>query len=193
MLTLIIFWLGGAVIFLPIASIYLYNTDKNRFSKNWPWVILFSLYINALFNVVGIPDIAYIKWEPSVNWIPFTDLSLSNVTGMLMNILLFVPFGGFITVYFNKFKKWKMLILAGFVLSILIEIMQLFTFRATDVDDLIMNTTGTIIGGIIAKRFFKKSSSEIEDKDVIKLFIMVLLMLIIHFVFNSFLNNVILY
>lgn len=61
-------------------------------------------------------------------------------------------------------------------MSFLIEILQLFTFRATDIDDLIMNTLGAAVGYVIAKIFFgKKYKSEKENNDIKKLVIMILL------------------
>lgn len=53
----------------------------------------------------------------------------------------------------------------------IIEVGQLFTIRATDVDDLIMNTLGTALGFIIfklASKIFKniscKTVSEVHNK-----------------------------
>ena len=48
-------------------------------------------------------------------------------------------------------------------ISLIIEVGQLFTIRATDVDDLIMNTLGTILGFILFKILsiiFKKLSNK---------------------------------
>lgn len=41
----------------------------------------------------------------------------------------------------------------------MIEILQLFTFRATDIDDIIMNTIGTCVGYGIAKIILGKRNS----------------------------------
>ena len=59
-------------------------------------------------------------------------------------------------------------------MSLAMEVLQLFTFRATDVDDLIMNTLGTLlgyfIGALIVRRADKK---ETECRDIAKLAAMV--------------------
>lgn len=62
-----------------------------------------------------------------------------------------------------EFRKLLPTVVAGFLFSLIIEVGQLFTIRATDVDDLIMNTLGSIFGFIIFKIFskiFKKLSSK---------------------------------
>ena len=51
----------------------------------------------------------------------------------------------------------KKMVLLGFLTSLSIEVLQIFTFRATDVDDLITNVTGTIIGYFISRVIIKKS------------------------------------
>ena len=51
----------------------------------------------------------------------------------------------------------KKMVLLGFLTSLSIEVLQIFTFRATDVDDLITNVTGTIIGYFISRVIITKS------------------------------------
>lgn len=51
----------------------------------------------------------------------------------------------------------KKMVLLGFLTSLSIEVLQIFTFRATDVNDLITNVTGTIIGYFISRVIIKKS------------------------------------
>ncbi|MDE6004221.1 MAG: VanZ family protein, partial [Oscillospiraceae bacterium] len=55
--------------------------------------------------------------------------------------------------------------------SILIEILQIFTFRLTDIDDLITNTLGAILGYSIAKIILARVSykiSEISNDNAVK-------------------------
>ena len=54
--------------------------------------------------------------------------------------------------------------LAGFSFSILIEISQLLNNRRTDIDDLIMNTLGAIIGFLIYKSFKKLMPTRLHNK-----------------------------
>ncbi|MBP5594111.1 MAG: VanZ family protein [Pseudobutyrivibrio sp.] len=70
-----------------------------------------------------------------------------NIIG---NITMFIPVGIVWPVCFKQLNNvWKVT-LAGFVYTLLIEISQLpFYDRCTDVDDLILNTTGVFIGAVI--------------------------------------------
>lgn len=142
--------------------------------------------MNAMLIVVGLPYATYIRWEPSINWIPFHDFSSSNILGMVLNIVMLIPFGAFLPIYFTKFRKLLPTVIAGMSMSLVIEILQLFTFRATDVDDLIMNTLGNLlgyfVGAFIARKIYKK---EENNKDIIKLVVMVIIsILVVVFVNN---------
>lgn len=61
------------------------------------------------------------------------------------NILIFMPIGLFAGLLADKPRWWKGILLS-FGLSLLIEFFQLFVSRGTDVDDLILNTLGGLLG-----------------------------------------------
>ena len=58
---------------------------------------------------------------------------------------MFLPVGFFPALLGWQPRWWKAL-LTGFCLSLGIEILQLFIDRGTDLDDLILNTVGTLCG-----------------------------------------------
>lgn len=64
----------------------------------------------------------------------------------LGNIILFVPIGFLLPLVFRKMEFFPLTVLAGFFLSLFIEIMQLPQHRSSDVDDLWLNTLGAFIG-----------------------------------------------
>lgn len=161
--------LFGAGVALPIISLFLFCIDRDRFKKKWFWAVLFVLYMNAMLIVVGIPSAQYIRWNPEINWIPFQDISSANIVGMVLNVLMFVPFGAFLPIYFAKFRKVSATVLAGVLMSFTIELFQLFTFRVTDIDDLIMNTLGTLLGYGIGAVIVHNQKEESADHDVMKL------------------------
>lgn len=172
-------WFGGAIVSLPLAMVFMRLADRKRFSQKWILVALFALYMNAMLIIVGTPAISYIIWDPTINYIPFADFSVSNMTGMALNIVMFIPFGDFLPTYFGYFRKAHRTVLAGFLMSLSIEVLQLFTFRTTDVDDLMMNTIGALVGYGIAKLFLRKGEqSESENKDIMKLVVMILIIVL---------------
>lgn len=65
---------------------------------------------------------------------------------VILNILLYVPLGYLLHYAFPRLKWW-MVILTGFLMSGLTETVQLFfKLGLCEVDDLISNTLGTVIG-----------------------------------------------
>lgn len=173
----------GAGVALPGVLLFLYYTDRNRFKRKWFWAVLFVVYMNAMFCVVGFPSAQFVRWDPEINWIPFRDFSSANIVGMSLNILMFIPFGAFLPIYFGRFWKMSTTVLAGAFMSFTIEVLQLFTFRLTDIDDLIMNTLGTLLGYGIGAIIVHKKKERLVDHDVMKLIAIIgICMLVVVFV-----------
>lgn len=92
-----------------------------------------------------------------------------NVLG---NLILLAPLSFFIALLWKRFRSFKNNVLFCFIISFSIEFLQFFTdMRTTDIDDLILNTIGAIIGFYIFKlfeklylRFFTKDNN--KDKIV---------------------------
>ena len=103
MLLFLIDKLASSIVAFPLIALFLFITDKERFSRKWIWVLLFAVYMNAMLIIVGIPNVAYIRWDPTINWIPFHDFSSSNILGMVLNIIMLIPFGVFLPIYFVRF------------------------------------------------------------------------------------------
>ncbi|MBR6452339.1 MAG: VanZ family protein [Lachnospiraceae bacterium] len=90
---------------------------------------------------------------PNVNLIPL--IHLGNVydgweMNIIGNVLMFVPVGIVWPVCFHKLDGIVKTVLAGALLSVLIEISQLLFYqRCSDVDDVLLNTTGVLIGAVL--------------------------------------------
>ncbi|WP_449445629.1 VanZ family protein [Ureibacillus acetophenoni] len=62
-------------------------------------------------------------------------------------MLLFVPLGFIVTLKFNKIDRLYKVLLIGFFSSLVIEVIQItLQLRTFDVDDIILNSLGTILG-----------------------------------------------
>ena len=92
-----------------------------------------------------------------LNLIPFVNLfDYDSKRDMLLNIIgncaMFIPTGIVTPVLYRHLDSFKKTVLTGFLISLAIEIIQLpFAVRASDIDDLILNTLGVAIGyGIYA-------------------------------------------
>ena len=76
-------------------------------------------------------------------------LFLWNVVG---NVCVFMPFGVLLPMLFKKCQKLISVLILSFELSLVIEIVQLVTrVGSFDVDDLLLNTLGGILGYIVYK------------------------------------------
>lgn len=106
---------------------------------------LFAVYLSGMFAVVGLPDIRYVRFSANINLEPFLYM-FSDYENSLLNVLLFVPLGCFLPLFWKKFKPFYRTVPFGFMASLLIEVLQIFTYRATDVNDLMTNTFGTLLG-----------------------------------------------
>ena len=147
--------LSAAVVAVPLVWLF----QRFRGERGWTRYVLsglFVLYLCEMFDVVGIPAAQYIRWEPNISLIPFSDETHWLGVQRVLNTVMFAPFGFLLPVLWRGFRKWGVTTLAGFLLSLTIEILQMFCFRATDVDDLLMNTLGAGFGFFAAWLFFHK-------------------------------------
>lgn len=111
---------------------------------------VFAAYLCAVFTLVGFPSILSVTLDLSANWIPFWGL-LSDFRNACLNVLLFIPFGFLLPVLWEGYRGLKETAVRGLLLSCLIEGLQLFTFRTTDVNDLLTNTLGSVLGFLLAR------------------------------------------
>ena len=80
-----------------------------------------------------------------------------NIAG---NIVLFAPFGFLWPILFKNLNQASRIIPIGFVSTLIVESSQFtissilgFTYRSFDVDDLILNTLGVIVGYVLLRLF----------------------------------------
>ena len=104
--------------------------------------------LRPFFPITPLSEsVQYIGWTPTL----FRGDTLGE-WGFYMvaaNALIFVPIGFFANLLWRRSRWWKGLAV-GFCVSFTIEFLQLFVNRSTDVDDLILNTTGAFLGVMIA-------------------------------------------
>ena len=91
-------------------------------------------------------------WPFRINLIPFVNLlDYESKRDLLLNLIgncaMFIPTGILTPILYKHLDSFKKTVLTGFLISLSIEILQLpFAVRASDVDDLILNTLGVSIG-----------------------------------------------
>ena len=109
--------------------------------------LMFFIYILILFYIVTFQDNNY----GFVNFTPFkemfryefgTNLFYKNIVG---NILLFMPLGLFVST-FIKIKSGIPILVVSTISSLSIEFTQMAIGRVFDIDDVILNIFGGILG-----------------------------------------------
>lgn len=140
------------IIIVSIRLVYIFNNKENFVLHKELLMLCFIIYILLLYYIVTFQDNNY----GTNNFVPFREifrydvnsrLFLKNVIG---NVLLFVPFGIFVTYYVKNDKVYQTLFLSILV-SCSIEFAQSVIGRTADIDDVILNSIGGILGYIIFK------------------------------------------
>lgn len=145
-----IFLLTGYLIVMILLTLVPFK-DSVNYDLNYNLVPFKSInnYLKHMKNY-GIIQEEALKYLP-FQFIRFASsaftVSFKNLMG---NILIFFPMG-FIVPYVAKKRKMLIVILYSVIFSSFIEIMQLIylSSRRPDVDDIILNTLGGIVGYLI--------------------------------------------
>lgn len=183
--TLVIF----LIVIIMLRIMYLKQNKKKFVFHEELILLLFVTYILLLFELVTIRDVEF----GGVNWMPFreilrydfgSDLFYRQVIG---NIILFIPFGYFAT-YYSKLTKIRHIFFITFVTSTTIEVVQRFIGRSFDVDDIILNVVGGIIGFLlfIGLDAIRKKLPKIFQNDLFyNILAIILLILIVLYLFGT--------
>lgn len=122
-------------------------------------VIIFAFYIVAVCSVtLNLHSLLRGDFQASqhYNLKPFAGLSIMwnnpdrqyAIVNVLGNIAMFAPLGFMLPLLWRNWSGFKVFF-AGMAFSVLIETVQFFTGRGTDIDDVILNTLGAIVGYIL--------------------------------------------
>jgi glycopeptide antibiotics resistance protein len=121
--------------------------------RSWPlWILVVAVASGPWFGVVHEP-----QWS-RVTWIPFGGFS-DKPRDMLVNFLLFVPFGwSFVKSHSRSNRIWRTMAAAAIV-SIAVEVPQLF-FRLRDpsATDVVMAICGACAGSLASQAFHRRDA-----------------------------------
>ncbi|MBV7389588.1 VanZ family protein [Enterococcus alishanensis] len=139
-------------IFLPCLIyqwIYLRkNIDPIPLSRLvWRYIFIFYLYlvinitgVGTLWDILSYPEIIRID---EISLVPFQASSLMT---NILNAFMFMPLGFLLPLIWKKYRQWFTSTSLAFGFSLMIELLQLFNRRVTDINDLMMNTLGAFLG-----------------------------------------------
>jgi len=144
----------GCILVLPLVSysFYFRKVVPNRGVKHFTLMMLLFVYLALVYRVTGIGTLASGLRLDHLRFslIPFADGFDLQSDGL--NLLLLMPLGFLLPLIWPELRSAKRLAVIAFGFSLAIEINQLlFTVRLADVNDLLVNTTGAMIGYFIFK------------------------------------------
>ena len=121
----------------------------------------------TILNPSFVPD----AYSSGVNLVPFRDLIYYTRRRLnwyfwqaLLNVVLFLPYGVFLKI--GRRKLWVSALI-GFGSSLLIEAVEYVTNRGVfDVDDMILNTLGVVIGWILMSLVYRARKSKAEREQI---------------------------
>lgn len=162
-LKMIPYMIGVIPIFIVIRMIFYKINKKSKVNlKSEVLMLMFFMFIIGIYSqaITGSFSTKNINIS-KINVVPFKifidtykEMFVNGninyfIISFLGNIGMFIPIGLLIPAIWKI--KDRIVILIGFLISLSIELSQLFLNRGTDIDDLIFNTLGTIIGLMIYK------------------------------------------
>jgi glycopeptide antibiotics resistance protein len=138
----------SAIILISFRLCYLIKSKEKIVIYKELSMLIFGIYILCLFQVVTFQD--DVTWATN-NFIPFEEIMRYNITSRLFfknvlgNMIMFLPFGFFVS-YYLKSEKVTLPLFLILIASISIEVVQLSIGRVFDVDDIILNILGGLLG-----------------------------------------------
>ena len=142
---------SGYLFMIPVFALYFLWLGKSGRVQSFlhtAAVFVFGYYLFGLLTVTGIGFTSTMNFHPNISWTPFIGM-ITGPVDTALNIFLFIPFGLFLPLLFKKFNNIKATALAGLLFSLSVELVQLFNWGSSDINDLMTNTGGACIGYLI--------------------------------------------
>ena len=174
------------IILVSLRLTYLIYNKKKIVLYKEILMLCFIFYILLLYYIVTFQDNNF----GTNNFIPFKEIFRYKVPSALFfknvigNIALFIPLGIFITYYIGN-KNFIIPLVLSLVISCSIELAQGIIGRTIDIDDVILNVIGGLLGYIICMRsnkFIEKLPKFMRNQiflDIIVMAIIIVLVLLL--------------
>lgn len=113
-------------------------------------LVCFAASLFAIAFLTGGQGLPMTQFVPRVEWRPFANLP-SGWLQYALNVVLFLPVGFFLRLLYSRYKSYRRVAAYGLCFSLYIEIVQMFGFGLTDINDLLMNTLGAVMGALLGR------------------------------------------
>ena len=170
------------VIVITLRIAYLRGSTKGFVFYKEMLSLIFVIYLLLLFELVTKTT----GNSGGVNLVPFTEIfrhSLSSkqfIYNVLGNIFVFIPFGYFAASYI-KSKSIGQMFIVTFIASLTIELVQFRIGRSFDIDDIILNLIGGILGFLlfVGLKAVKKHLPEMFQQDLVYNLVVIILIVVV--------------
>ena len=177
----------AVVIAVSLRLAYLLKGHKKIILSTELLMLIFIIYALCLFHVVTYQ---YVNFGTN-NFIPFKEIFrydlgtpkfIKNIIG---NIIMFIPFGFFAS-YFLKSKKISIPLILTIILTTTIETVQYYIGRVFDIDDIILNIVGGILGYLlfITMDFLQNKIPGLKNNHILNLLIIIIIVIIVIYGFD---------
>ena len=183
-----------SVIISSLRIAYLITKHKKFLLHKEIIYLLAIIYILCLFHVVTFQDINY----GESNFVPFKEIfrysfgSHKFIRNVLGNIILFIPFG-FLSSYLLKNRHLSVVTILTLIASGTIETVQYYIGRVFDIDDIILNLIGGIVGFLIfiGLDAIRNKVKLLKNDTVLDILIIIILVLVMVYSLNINVFNLI--
>lgn len=173
-----------SVVLITIRLAYIFKNKEPLYVSKELMMLTFIVYILCLFQIVtsndvsGVHGINITLFKELTRYQIGTRLFYRNIVG---NIIMFVPFG-FFTSYYLKLERKSFIFFLSIIISVVIELIQLKIGRAFDIDDILLNIIGSMIGYFLYRiidKIFGRLSDTLKGTLIIVGFLTALIILTI--------------
>lgn len=135
------------MVLVSLRLVYLIRNKQSFIFYKEFFSLFFLIYIMFLFHVVTFQDVSwsgsnFTLFKEILRYQIGSELFFKNVIG---NMIMFMPYGFFVSCFF-KLKKSSLIFFLALLISITIETTQMAIGRVFDVDDILLNVLGALLG-----------------------------------------------
>lgn len=178
------------IVLITIRTVYLKTNNKPFVLYKELISLCFVIYALLLFELVTSTDFNSF----SNNFIPFKEIFRYRMSSVLFyrnvigNVILFLPFGFFVS-YYCKLNKYYYNLLVIFITSFSIEIIQSMIGRSFDIDDVILNLIGGYLGYVIyilSGKILRYYSVKLRNNILLNVILFIVILILAYIIFTLY-------
>ena len=128
---------------LTLYHIILHVMGKRQSMAHIITSYVFCFYLIGILTMTGVCFRG--TFSPNLVVIPFVDM-IRGPKETILNVLFFIPLGIFLPLLYERIGRLRKIAVVGFLVSLSVEIAQMFGTGTSDINDLISNTFGACLG-----------------------------------------------